>query len=541
MVYKTYISKFNSIISGSKLNTGLNPIAELCYGKDTIVTRCLVYFDHNKVKELIDNDTMPDMKKMKHVLHITNAGSIDFTQLHKKETSSIDDNIKVRATSFDLIFFLIPKEWDGGKGFDYSKSYFNADFYSRTPVDAERLISTDGCNWFQRMNGLPWDNGEKEKLDENVKEEIINTYLEEHGAESFDDLTREEKLELQNILEDAREPKYAPGVYTNEKLLNEYDKWADGEESIVIGRQHFDVGNENINFDITEVFNKFLTGELENYGIGIAFSPLFETTETKYENYLGLLTNKTNTFFEPFVETRYDDIIMDDRANFVLNKNNRLYLYCTIGDQLENLDNNPIVTIKNGDDEVIVEGIESTKQSKGVYYIELNLSKNDFEADTMLYDTWSGIYYQGTILDDVELDFTLKSTPNFFNLGNSTTVTNVSFTPTLSGIQEKEQIKRGDIRKLIVKAKPNYTTNTVQLVDNIDLRLYIKDGTREIDVIEWDKINKAFSENFYMVDTNILIPQRYFVDIRIKYGMNTIIHHDVLQFDIVDDLNNKYA
>ena len=502
MVYKTYISKFNSIISGSKLNTGLNPIGELCYGKDTIVTRCLIYFDHNKVKELIDNDTMPDMKKMKHVLHITNAGSIDFTQLHQKETSSINDNIKVRATSFDLIFFLIPKEWDRGKGFDYSKSYFNGDFYSKTPIDSERLISTDGCNWFQRMNGLPWDNKEKDESGNSI---------------------------------------YSPGVYSNEKLSKEYDKWSAGEESIVIGRQHFDVGNENINLDITETFNKFLTGELENYGIGIAFSPLLEIEDTEYENYLGILTDKTNTFFEPFVETRYDDVIMDDRANFVLNKNNRLYLYCTIGDHLENLDNNPIVTIKNGDDEVIVEGVESTKQSKGVYYIELNLSKNDFEADTMLYDTWSGISYQGTILDDVELDFTLKSTPNFFNLGNSTTVTNVSFTPTLSGIQEKEQIKRGDIRKLIVKAKPNYTTNTVQLVDNIDLRLYIKDGTREIDVIEWDKINKAFSENFYIVDTNILIPQRYFVDIRIKYGMNTIIHHDVLQFDIVDDLNNKYA
>ena len=43
------------------------------------------------------------------------------------------------------------------------------------------------------------------------------------------------------------------------------------------------------------------------------------------------------------------------------------------------------------------------------------------------------------------------------------------------------------------------------------------------------------------LDTNILIPQRYFVDVRIKYGMNSIIHHDVLSFDIVDDLNNKYA
>ena len=110
-----------------------------------------------------------------------------------------------------------------------------------------------------------------------------------------------------------------------------------------------------------------------------------------------------------------------------------------------------------------------------------------------------------------------------------------------SGIKEKEQIKRGDVRKLIISAKPNYTTNTVQLVDSLDIRVYIKDGTREIDVIEWDGIHKAFSENFYLIDTNILIPQRYFVDVRIMYGLNTIIHHDVLSFDIVDDLNNKYA
>ena len=497
MVYKTYLSKFNTIISGSKLNTGLNPIAELVYGKDTIISRVLMYFGHDKVQELINNGMMVDMNKMKHTLHITNAGSIDFTQLHKKETSSINYNTKVRATSFDIIFFLIPKPWDRGKGFDYNRNFLNVDFYSKNVIDANRLYSEDGSNWFNRMNGLPWNEN---------------------------------------------------GVYSNERLAEEYDKFSAGEESIIIGRQHFDVGNENINLDITETFNKFLTGEYANYGIGMAFSPLLEASESEYENYVGFLTDKTNTFFEPFVETRYEDVIMDDRSNFVLSKRNRLYLYCTIGEQLEDLDINPTVTIRNSDDEIIRDStgremtwIMSKKQSRGVYYIDLKLSKNDFEADTMLYDTWTNIQYQGTVLDDVELDFTLKTSSNFFNIGNSTSVTNVTFSPTVNGIQEKEEIKRGDIRKLVIKAKPSYTTNTVQLVDNIDIRVYVKDGTREIDVIEWDKINKSFTENFYLIDTNILIPQRYFVDIRIKYGMNSIIHHDVLSFDVVDDLNNKYA
>jgi hypothetical protein len=44
-----------------------------------------------------------------------------------------------------------------------------------------------------------------------------------------------------------------------------------------------------------------------------------------------------------------------------------------------------------------------------------------------------------------------------------------------------------------------------------------------------------------MIDTSMLLPQRYFVDIKIEYGMDSIIHHDVLSFDIVDDLNNRYA
>ena len=548
MVNKSYITKATTIVSGSKLNTGLNPIAELVRGRDTIVSRILMYFDHTKIKEQLDNGDMPDMSKMKHTLHITNAGSIDFTQLHDCETSSINFNKKIRATSFDIIFFLVPKPWDRGKGFDYSKNFLNTDFYSRTVVDPKRLYSEDGCNWFQRRNGLPWDNGDKDDLTEEQIETITERYLIDHDVESVDELTSEQKMELKQILEDNKTLKYAPGIYTNEKLSNEYDKFAAGEESIVIGRQCFDVGNENINLDITDTVNKFLTGELENYGIAMAYTPLLEISDSEYENYVGWLTDKTNTFFEPFVETRYDDFISDDRSNFVLNKDNRLYLYCTIGDHLQDLDSIPTVTIRNGEEEIItdssgnlMENIEATRQFRGVYYIDLKLLSSEFEQDTMFYDTWSNIYYNGTPLDDVELDFVVKQTLNYFNLGTSVSDNDVTFTPVTAGIKEKEQIKRGDVRKLVIQAKPNYTTNTAQLVDSMDVRLYVRDGTREIDVIEWDRVNKAFLDNFYMIDTNMLIPQRYYVDIRIKYGMNSIIHHDVLSFDIVDDLNNKYA
>ena len=496
MITRTYLSKMNSIIKGSDLNTGINPVSELLIGKHT--TRILCYFDHSKIKKMMEDGIMPDTAKISHRLKITNAGSIDFTMIHHTESSSVGDCLKKRASSFDLIFFLIPQTWDAGKGFDYSKNEFLQDFYDTKSKDfGNRLISTDGCNWYQPRNGFKWDE---------------------------------------------------EGVYSNETLTKEYEKYSTPSGStIVFARQRFDIGGENIDIDITDIVNKFVSGELENNGIGIAFAPALERLgEDKNsilslaDNYVGFFTPKTNTFFEPFVETRYCDYIDDDRANFVLNKNNRLYLYCNMGGELVNLDHNPVVTIKDGYDEVIFDNIEAQHQLKGVYYIELNMSSKEFESDTMYYDTWSNIWYDGVQLDDVELDFTVKKPEMFFNVGNRLE-DNQRFTPNVSGINDSENIKRGDIRKLKITARVQYSNQDYQLINGIETRLYVMDGMRELDVLPWEPVNKTFLENYMVIDTSILIPQRYYLDIKIKYGMEEIIHHDVLHFDIVNDIGNRYA
>lgn len=481
MITKTYINKFNTIIKDSDLNTGLNPIAELCYGANN--TRILCYFDVEHVKRLWQDKTMPNIEKLSHTLKITNAGSLDLTQIHQCETSSISGDKKVRATSFDLIFFLIPKEWDRGKGFDYTTNAFTTDFYTKHPIDENRFISKDGCNWKYRKTALPWDE---------------------------------------------------PGIYSSETLSKEYDKFSSNEGSdIVFARQRFDIGNENIEIDITEIFNKFLTGELENNGIGIAFTPLYEMRENKFENYIGFLTDKTNTFFAPYIETKYDDYISDDRTNFILDKPNKLYLYANAGGKLVNLDNLPSCSINGTDYEV-------KQATKGVYYVELTLSHTEYEPDTMLFDVWDNIVCEGVKFDPVELEFVLKKPENWFNFGQ-TINENPTFTPSLSGISAKERIKRGDIRKLTILARENYTVRQAQSVKDIEVRLYVKDGTREIDVFPWEYINTTMNGSYIMIDTNILIPQRYYVDVRFTCDNQVIIHHNSLSFDIVDDLNNKYA
>ena len=491
----------NSIIKDSEINTGINPVSELVFGKNT--SRIILYFDHNKIKTLMEDGTFPDKSKITHRLKITNAGSLDFTMLHHTDTSSISGCMRKRASSYDLIFFLIPKTWDAGKGFDYSRNEFLEDFYDTKQEGwGNSLISTDGCNWYQRRNGLKWEE---------------------------------------------------EGIYSNDTLTKEYENYSSASgSSIVFARQRFDVGNENIDLDITEIVNKFVSGELENNGIGIAFAPNLErlgedenNVLSTLENYVGFFTPRTNTFFEPFVETKYDDFINDDRANFILNKDNKLYLYCNLGGNLVNLDELPIVSItdENGDivtdaDGNSLENITAKQYSKGIYYIDLKISGR--EADTMLYDTWDNIIYGGSKLDPVELDFTLKNANLFFNIGNKLE-DNSRFTPNVSGINDAENIKRGDVRKLIINARVQYTTQDYQLINGIETRLYVMDGNRELDVLSWEPVNKTFLENYVIIDTNILIPQRYYLDVKIKYGMEEIIHHDVLHFDIVNDIGNRYA
>lgn len=474
-----------TIIKDSDLNTGLNPVSELLYGLN--VSRILVHFDHKELKEMVDDKIFPNIQKFRHYLKITNSGSIDASKMNCGILSSIDDNVKIRTTSFDLIFFLIPQEWDNGRGFDFARTFFNKEYYAKDCsgifTEAQRLISTQSSNWYQARNGYPW------------KEE---------------------------------------GIYSNLTLSKEYDNFSSEEgSSIIIGRQHFDIGNEDINLDITDIVNSFIKGELENYGIGIAYSPMLEASDSNIENYVGFLTPKTNTFFEPYLETIYCDNISDDRANFILDKNNKLYLYCNIGGNPTNLDELPKCHVNDVEYEV-------KQYSKGIYYIDINLSKCNFKPNTMLYDVWSNIIYQGERLDDIELDFVLKSSNNFYNIGvNQRDVPN--YVPSVYGIGGGEDIYRnGEVRKVNILARVPYTNNRCELIDEMYYRLYIKDGEREITVIPYMKCEKTFLENYFMLDCEMLIPQKYYLDVRIKYNGETRTHKNILEFNIVNSLNNKY-
>ena len=473
LVTKTFISKSNTIYKDSCTNVGLNPIIELNYGK--VVSRGMIYFDHNKVKKLVEDKTYPDISKLKHVLKMTNTASLYKQDIHRPCTDIIYDDFKRRATSFDLIFFLINKDWDCGKGFDYIKDMHKGEHIA---------FSNESSNWYQYRNYVKWDE---------------------------------------------------EGIYSNDTLSKEFDLFTAKKcrmSNIIIGYQHFDYGNEHIELDITDTFNKFITDELTNYGIGIAFSPSFELEKTCKTQYVGFFTEHTHSFFEPYIETTYDETIEDDRTNFYLDKDNKLYFYAIVGNKYVNLDELPTCTI-NGRQNV------SKQATKGVYYVDINLSSEEYETDTMFYDVWSNLKYNGKQLKDVELSFVTKSETDYFTFGLPKQNEDTEFIPSVYGIQDHEQIKRGDIRKVNIDCRIPYTTNQLLSVEGIDYRLYVMEGLKQYDVVEWTKVERAYNENYLLINTNELLPSRYYLDLRVHRNLELIEHPKVLQFDIINDVTDN--
>ena len=615
---RTYLDKCATIVRGSEYNTGLNPVSELVWGRN--LSRFLIHFDHAKLQRLVEDKTYADITKLRHILRITNAGSLDMSETHKIYQSQIDGEDKTRTSSFDLIFFLLPEPWDEGKGFDYCKSYFNTDFYDKSSYDYSLYKLKEGVNWYQPKNGHTW---KMENTYQKSKKELFNFYIKAdkktisgegdyvtfryycecgnnicntnltfeavrpnmekmpeigtpvyfakngnicHTEEQKDrycnyvevsvkipdnDLSTSIKHSFRVVLNiDGKEykslsyritqlsktqkfyPQTEEGIYSTRTLEQEYDKYIKGEESIIIGSQHFDNGLENIEVDITETVNKFISGELENYGIGVAFSPTQEYSDSIMENYIGLLTNKTHSFFEPFVETLYTAIIDDDRANFIPGKDNHIYLYSNIGSKLTPLDELPVCTIDGKEYPV-------TEISRGVYYATVNIPIDECTSPTMFYDEWTNLIYNGNKLPSVELNFTTQNPFEYFKVGNGLPEQN-SFTPTCYGINDNEQIQRNDIRKVNFLIKKSYQTNVATRVGDVYARLYVMDGTAQCDVIPYHKVNKAFTENYMEIDTSILPPNEYHIDVKIIYGMECIEHQDILKFSIVNNLNNKY-
>lgn len=159
----------------------------------------------------------------------------------------------------------------------------------------------------------------------------------------------------------------------------------------IIATQHFQYGNEDIEIDITNEINTILTGGA-NYGYGICFQHEYEiTTGTTQQQYVGFYSKYTNTYYEPFIETTWDDCIKDDRGYFFMGKTNKIFYYAYVNGETVNLDTLPTVKITDENGTIIISGTAS-QLTKGVYYFEFMIPENPNLDHFQYTDTWSLTY-----------------------------------------------------------------------------------------------------------------------------------------------------
>ena len=472
-IFRSYFLKNNTLISNNLTNNSQNPVTEVSYGTfEKQVSRFIFDVDLADLRQKIADGLINPNRIVKHVLHMTNTIRYADQYVGKKSYSLAID----RATSFSLDLFNVDENWDEGGGYDI---------------------------WFNNM------------------------------------------IMPLNVLPQA----------SNWSARTTIDNWAQAGAYIsgvtqIIGSQNFDKGNEDIEIDITDYINQRLfsgyTGTSvytgASYGLGIKFSDAYEELETEFRQAVAFHVKNTNTFYEPHIETVIDDAIIDDRNYFYLNKDNDLYLYVNIGGFQQNI-NVDKVDIYDYEGNLIdtLSGNSIVNVSKGVYKITYKVMQWDGVTeipgaypDAVLFrDVWS-LYINGRATA-YEGEFYLISKDKYyaFNQDNQINFENYYFY--FWGIGEKENIRAGNVRKIKLTIKELYANQNNFLPLDIEYRLFTTLGKKyEIDVIPFTPVNRTNTGYEFNLDTSWLIPQDYFLQIRLKNG-NYYEEKQTLSFTVVSD------
>ena len=539
MIRHFFLDKTNTIIENSMQNLGLNPVMHIGYGNT--IMRGLLHFDECKIRELIEDKTFANLDKLKFTLKMTNYFSIDSVPYEKMLIKSFNSPTK-RAASFDLILFKLPADFDEGRGFD-----FVSDFWVRN----NKSFSKEGSNWYFCKNDIPWnyerdeDKTPEELVMPNIfdKSEFISIYkklLDYSKKINEEDLQDENEATCAEIIEDLKkiktnikldEKSIKGGIYTFKTIQDEYQKYLNGEESIIVASQHFDFGDETLSMDITDYVLEAVETGINN-GLCLAFAPNFEEKETDIQQYVGFVDDNTNTFFHPYVEANYSDYIDDGREAFTIGKTNKLYLYAYDDGEAVNLDEIPTCEIEGTE-------VNVRQVTKGVYEAEISPNSVEVEPESIYYDKWSNIALNGLPEDDIELEFSTRPKSHRIKIGSDSSIKD-NMIPSVYGINDFENIHQGETREVDVDFRREYETEKKYLIDGAEYRLYVKDGNRDVTVIDYQPIEKAYLNNFFMIYAEDLIPNIYYVDIKVKIGRETKYFKECLRFKVVSDVTERY-
>jgi hypothetical protein len=491
--FKSYFSKNNTIVSKDTVNTGQNPITEIFYGGSSNPCNFTG----------LSADTCNG----------STGYSVNNKALYSRFLFDVNlDTIldKVNSGCVNL---------SGGTGATHTlqmtnTSSFDVGLLNDKLVTGVRRASSFSLILF-KISGMTWDEGvgyDYSVTPAKFEPDYDTTYTERpsnwYSATSLNAWVNQ-------------------GVYDN----------TDTSTFTLVDTQNFDQGNENISFNMTNDINDRLTGATPNTGItyGVAFTGTLENITGLTESYsVGFFTRHTQTFYEPYLETQYDDYIGDDRNRFYLDKTNRLFLYTNTLGVPTNLDNLPFVTIYDCDD-VVYTSMTATNLTCGVYYVDFAITGSTYGTPSIFTDQWSNLVMSTNSLTNITNDFTVLAADDYYQMSPEDMVPK-EYGYSVDGIKQDEKIAKGETRKVFVSVRVPYTVNQSVAIDGIEYRLYVAQGTTEVETQPWSKVNRTFNHNYFILNADDMIPNQYYIDIKVTSNQKVNIYKRITKFQVVNQL-----
>lgn len=463
--------------------------------------------------------------------------------IHKNNTIIRNSNVNTGKNPISEIYYgsIIPDSDET----TYSRFLVQADFTRLKELVDDCYLGENPENLKHTLklkNTISLDTDQEGRFADTVNKQRTNSFdldlflIEEEWDEGVGfDFSEEPKP----LLGDFRNPSEVPSNWFNRNTLNLWEKeGAYDEDSVVIGTQHFDAGSEDLEIDITDYVNEVLFDDREDFGIGIKFKDEYEGIITEDILFVSFFSRHTNTYFEPFIETVIEEPVLDERDCAIEDNEITLCFYPNIKGRPISLDINPSVCIVNDCCEILG-NFESECHGKGIYCARVVIPDLEELETDFLEDIWSPIIHNGRRLKDVTLSIPLLREEEYFDGSASYKNFNSDVSYAVSGIRNEEFIKRGDLRKIRVDVREPYTINDTITVDELQYRIFIKEGDSEIDVIDWTSMNKSSDFYYDFLDTSWMIPNVYYMDIKSNYNGEIKALHNVIKFRIVNQSLHK--
>ena len=70
-------------------------------------------------------------------------------------------------------------------------------------------------------------------------------------------------------------------------------------------------------------------------------------------------------------------------------------------------------------------------------------------------------------------------------------------------------------------------------ISNLEYRIYVKEGRSQLTVVDYQPIEMANNYYYFLLDSASLLPNTYYIDIKVTSNLEVTVKNEVVNFDIV--------